>query len=342
MYKGTPQTGGLISNNPVAMASSYFYHSDHLGSSSLITDQSGDVVQHLEYVPFGETFIDERKSQSSWNTPYLFSGKERDEETGLLYFGARYQDSKYGIWYSVDPLTEEDPEISSYVYCHNNPVNMIDPDGLTDFKTANGDKVKSVNDGSSAIFRQTGKGVNLHYQFTGFDTESKDTKAVNLTTAIQEQQTLNMGNPALQQNAEGNNETHCNQATQNVLKTVDSALDNKVPIIINGRANDMATTLSNDKNPNFLSVTEAQAAKNAKKGGLSLVTYKNPNPNKSGHVATYSVGSNLLKGKIANIGPAKYTGFVPLNAAIGKNKTKQFYILLPNVLQTVTVFGSKK
>jgi len=129
MYKGTPQTGGLISSNPNVTANSYFYHSDHLGSSSLITDASGAIVQHLEYVPFGETFIDERRFQSSWTTPYLFSGKERDEETGLLYFGARYQDSKYGIWYSVDPLAEKYPNISSYVYCADNPVKYIDPDG---------------------------------------------------------------------------------------------------------------------------------------------------------------------------------------------------------------------
>jgi RHS repeat-associated protein len=84
----------------------------------------------LEYVPFGETFIDERRSASSWTTPYLFSGKERDEETGLLYFGARYQDSKYGIWYSVDPLAEIRPWESAYLYCGNNPINRTDPTGL--------------------------------------------------------------------------------------------------------------------------------------------------------------------------------------------------------------------
>jgi RHS repeat-associated protein len=128
-YKGTPQSGGLISSSPSGVGGSYFYHSDHLGSSSLITDQAGAIVQHLEYVPFGETFIDERRSASSWTTPYQFSGKERDEETGLLYFGARYQDSKYGIWYSVDPLAEKYPNISSYVYCLDNPVKYVDPDG---------------------------------------------------------------------------------------------------------------------------------------------------------------------------------------------------------------------
>ena len=129
VYNGVEQTGGLISNTPSGDGAAYYYHSDHLGSSSLISNATGSLVQHLEYVPFGETFIDERQSQNSWHTPYQFSGKERDDETGLLYFGARYQDSKYGIWYSVDPLAEKFANTGSYVFCHDNPINIVDPDG---------------------------------------------------------------------------------------------------------------------------------------------------------------------------------------------------------------------
>lgn len=44
--------------------------------------------QHIEYVPFGEVFIEERNN--IWNTPYLFNAKEFDEETGMYYYGARY------------------------------------------------------------------------------------------------------------------------------------------------------------------------------------------------------------------------------------------------------------
>jgi RHS repeat-associated protein len=131
-YNGTPQTGGLVSSNPVSTASSYFYHSDHLGSSSLITDGTGALVQHIEYVPFGETFIDERNG--SWSTPYLFNGKEKDEETGLHYYGARYYDSRLGVWLSVDPLAEKYPNWSSYVYTFNCPVNYTDPDGKKPMK----------------------------------------------------------------------------------------------------------------------------------------------------------------------------------------------------------------
>ena len=59
----------------------FYYHPDHLGSSSYITNLDGEVVQHIEYVPFGEVFVEERNN--IWNTPYLFNAKEFDEETGL-------------------------------------------------------------------------------------------------------------------------------------------------------------------------------------------------------------------------------------------------------------------
>ncbi|HLP04617.1 MAG TPA: RHS repeat-associated core domain-containing protein [Paludibacter sp.] len=148
-YTTGVQSGNLTSKAPSDSTSSYFYHNDHLGSSSLITDANGDIVQHIEYVPYGGTFIDERRSASSWHTPFLFSGKERDEETGLLYVSQRYQDEKYCIWYGVDPLAEEFPNVSSYVYCHNNPVNMVDPDGRGDYYTNQGKWLgqdKNVND----------------------------------------------------------------------------------------------------------------------------------------------------------------------------------------------------
>ncbi len=105
----------------------YFYHPDHLGSSSLVTNADGAVTQHVEYVPFGEVFIEERNS--TWNTPYLFNAKELDEETGLYYYGARYYDPKTSVWISVDPLAEDFTGVGSYVYCYNNPVEYIDPDG---------------------------------------------------------------------------------------------------------------------------------------------------------------------------------------------------------------------
>ena len=161
IYKGLPQTGSLISVNPASTASSYFYHSDHLGSSSLITDGTGALVQHIEYVPFGETFIDERNG--NWSTPFLFNGKEKDEETGLHYYGARYYDSRLGVWLSVDPLGEKKPWMTSYHYCSNNPMNRIDPDGRDDIFSSSGRFLYKTPEGNN-IRIQKGKSLLLPSQ----------------------------------------------------------------------------------------------------------------------------------------------------------------------------------
>ena len=114
----------------------FYYHPDHLGSSSYITNLEGEVVQHIEYVPFGEVFVEERNN--IWNTPYLFNAKEFDEETGLYYYGARYYDPRISLWISTDPLEEDYPNIISYGYCHNSPVTLIDPNGEGDYYAQDG------------------------------------------------------------------------------------------------------------------------------------------------------------------------------------------------------------
>ncbi len=125
----------------------YYDHADHLGSSSYITNLDGEVVQHVEYVPFGEVFIEERNN--TWNTPYLFNGKELDEETGLYYYGARYYNPRVSQWLSVDPIALYDPinevehyldgqhnggyfnprNTSVYGYTYQNPIVYVDPNG---------------------------------------------------------------------------------------------------------------------------------------------------------------------------------------------------------------------
>ncbi len=114
----------------------FYYHPDHLGSSSYITNLDGEVVQHIEYVPFGEVFIEERNN--TWNTPYLFNAKELDEETGLYYYGARYMDPKISMWLGVDPLMEKYPSVTGYCYTMDNPIKFIDPDGRDGMVTGNG------------------------------------------------------------------------------------------------------------------------------------------------------------------------------------------------------------
>jgi RHS repeat-associated protein len=106
----------------------YFYHSDHLGSSNYISNNTGIVSQHTEYLPFGETFVDEHLN--SHNTPFKFNAKELDDETGNYYYGARYYNPKWNVWLSVDPLVEMFPDRPPYEYCFSNPLRYIDPTGM--------------------------------------------------------------------------------------------------------------------------------------------------------------------------------------------------------------------
>ena len=121
--------GTLIQQSQTSEAA-FYYHSDHLGGAAWITDGTGQPVQHLQYYPFGEPFVNQRATGSTYSERYTFTGKERDSETGYSDFGARYMDhALLTSFMSVDPLTDKYPNISPYAYCAWNPVKLVDPDG---------------------------------------------------------------------------------------------------------------------------------------------------------------------------------------------------------------------
>jgi len=121
-------------------ANQFYYHGDHLGSTGYGTDADGKITEHLQYYPSGETWVREGDGAP---TPYQFTGKEYDEETGLYYYGARYYDPKTSVWQSPDPaLTSyldgeanggvgNPANLAAYSYSYNNPVRLTDPDGRT-------------------------------------------------------------------------------------------------------------------------------------------------------------------------------------------------------------------
>ena len=75
-------------------------------------------------------FIENAANQFFRTTsPFTFSAKEKDSETGFSYFGSRYYSSDLSIWLSVDPQASKYPHQSNYVYCSNNPIKVIDPNG---------------------------------------------------------------------------------------------------------------------------------------------------------------------------------------------------------------------
>lgn len=134
----------------------YTYHPDHLGSSNIITDSAGNMFQQIEYMPYGETWLDEGTDLNVIG--YKFTGKELDTETGLYYYGARYLDPQSSRWLSPDPaLPQYLPEMQSdgrlpgmggvfnpvnmqlYHYAANNPIQFIDPTGAYEFRAVDFD-----------------------------------------------------------------------------------------------------------------------------------------------------------------------------------------------------------
>lgn len=114
----------------------YYTHSDHLGSANWITDKNGAPVQYLHYLPYGQLLANQQATGSTYDERYKFIGKERDEESGYDYFGARYYIPPLLHWSSVDPLVDNDLHISPYAYCSWNPLLYIDLDGRDPVKPA--------------------------------------------------------------------------------------------------------------------------------------------------------------------------------------------------------------
>jgi len=103
----------------------FYYHPDHLGSTTLITNQTGDVVQETNYYPYGSVIYDA-------SSRFLYTGKELDISSGLMYYGARYYDAGLRQWVAPDPLISDlyNPQgLNRYSYVLNNPYKYTDPDG---------------------------------------------------------------------------------------------------------------------------------------------------------------------------------------------------------------------
>jgi RHS repeat-associated protein len=130
---------------------------DHLGSTRLVTNAAGGVVHRYDYLPFGEGIaagVNGRSSLYSTSTfdglTVKFTGKERDAETGLDYFGARYFSGAQGRFTTPDWSAKPEPipyadlrdpqSLNLYAYVRNNPLSRTDPTGHYLDKCASGDK----------------------------------------------------------------------------------------------------------------------------------------------------------------------------------------------------------
>jgi RHS repeat-associated protein len=103
----------------------FYFHSDHLGSSSTVTDATGTLVARTKYYPFGEL-------REGGNEKYLYTGKEQDKQTDWYYYEARYYNPQLKHFTQVDTVFPNyyDPQsLNRYEYVKNNPIKLIDPTG---------------------------------------------------------------------------------------------------------------------------------------------------------------------------------------------------------------------
>ncbi len=116
-------------DRPLAMEKNskiYYYHADGLGSIIALTDSRQKVVESFDYDSFGNM----KRNGEHIDQPFTFTGREKDEETGLYYYRARYYDPQVGRFISKDPIGFASGNSVLYGFVGNNPVNFVDPTGL--------------------------------------------------------------------------------------------------------------------------------------------------------------------------------------------------------------------
>ena len=121
-------------DNPLSTDLIRYQYSNHLGSAVMETAEDGTIISYEEFHPYGTSSY--RSCKSGFNLSlkrYRFSGKERDDETGFYYFGARYYVPWLGRWTSCDPGGFV-KGFNLFKYCSNNPVMYCDPNGMDDVR----------------------------------------------------------------------------------------------------------------------------------------------------------------------------------------------------------------
>jgi RHS repeat-associated protein len=119
-----------------------YAHLDAIGSVRAVTDGAGRVLERHDYLPFGEEWNPAPPRAETLAQRY--TGKERDLETGLDYFGARYYGARLARFTTVDPLLDQETAIldpqrwNRYAYGRNNPYRYVDPDGKDVWDVVNG------------------------------------------------------------------------------------------------------------------------------------------------------------------------------------------------------------
>jgi RHS repeat-associated protein len=144
----------------------HYYLSDHLGSTTMVVNAAGVIENESAYYPWGGEL---KISAADSGNHYKFTGKERDSETGLDYFGARYYSNALGRFTSPDPYRKSarslEPQTwNRYAYVHGNPLAFADYEGLKDyyvFRPATNTTSESWNKAKAAVEADSANHVHL-------------------------------------------------------------------------------------------------------------------------------------------------------------------------------------
>jgi len=114
----------------------YYYFKDHLGSTRVVVNATGTILDATDYYPFGLA-MPGRSHTTAPGTKEMFTGHERDHEVGLDYMVARRYDPALGRFLGIDPMADSYSSWSPYAYVLNNPIILIDPTGMCAREGAN-------------------------------------------------------------------------------------------------------------------------------------------------------------------------------------------------------------
>ncbi|MBN1981643.1 MAG: hypothetical protein JW795_08935, partial [Chitinivibrionales bacterium] len=133
-----------------------YQYGNHLGSSSLEVDSTGKIISYEEYLPYGESaYVAGENAKEVKLKEYRYTGKERDDLSGLYYYGARYYAGWMGRWVSCDPVREKGDGINLFVFCTAKPIICVDADGKKTMRDDNfiSDRKKDVEDNNHSLYR---------------------------------------------------------------------------------------------------------------------------------------------------------------------------------------------
>jgi len=147
--------GRRIARRDASTGAVHYYFSDHLGSASVIASATAAIQEESDYYPYGGEIAITNNDPNI----YKFTGKERDSETGIDNFTARYFGSSMGRAMSPDDGTDHNSanpqSLNRYSYVHNNPLRFTDPFGHSTQTANNGDVLAVYDDGDNGVYQHT-------------------------------------------------------------------------------------------------------------------------------------------------------------------------------------------